>query len=312
MEKKKILMDLNIDGDCTNLGSLAVLNLLANNGEAEILATTACYKSPMATGCIKAVNRYYGNGDVPVGILHRQEETHPTAFLMYINQVFCHDHPYGEDVEDTVTVMRRALSDQEDDSVVFVVAGCFASAEALMRSEPDDISPLSGDELCHRKISRIVAMAGSFDTFGDKVFAENNIFVQIPAAQYVTTHWTKELVLSGFEIGIRTRTLREFRRFGPNDNPLKLIYNIHNGSLNNLGDNPSWDHTAVLEGVRPGQYFDYHEYGRIVVTDNGFTEWHPEQGGRMTYLLPKSDLSDVRDAINTMIFPEWKQYESQT
>lgn len=313
MEKKKVLFDLNIDGDCTNLGSLAVLNILANYGEAEMLATTACYKSPLATGCIKAINRYYGHGDVPVGILHCQDETHPTAFPSYINQIYCTDNPFGEDVEDTVTVMRRALADQEDESVVFIISGCFASAAALMQSEPDDISDLSGQELCDRKVTRLVVMAGHFGTFGENQFGENNVVVNIPAAQYVVSHWTKELVLSGFEIGWRIQTLKEFRRFGPDKNPLKMIYNIHDGSLNNpTGDNPSWDHTAVLEGVHPGQHFCCHEFGRIIVNDKGITEWHPEEGGKMTYLLPKggNGLEDVREYINTLIFPEWKQFSS--
>ncbi len=308
---KKIILDINIDGDCTNLCSLAVLNILKNEGEAEILATTACYKSPLATGCIKAINRYYGNPDIPVGILHCQDETHPTSFPSYINQIFCPDHPFGEDAEDTVSVLRRVLSAQEDDSVVFVVAGCFASAAALLQSEPDSISPLSGHDLCHRKISRIVAMAGAFDTFKkEEVFPENNVVVQIPAAKYVTENWKKEFVFSGFEIGQRIQTLKEFRHFGPFENPLQLAYNLLDASRNlPLGDNQSWDQTAVLEGVRPGQYFNYHEYGRIHVTDDGITEWVPESGGRMTFLVPKVNLLDVRAVINDMIFPEWRQYE---
>jgi len=307
--KKKILFDLNIDGDCTNLGSLGILNILSNAGEAEILATTACFKSPLATGCIKSVNRFYGNGDLPVGILHRQDETHPTNFLENVNKTFCPDFPNGEDVEDTVTVMRKVLANQEDDSVVFIVSGCFASVAALMQSEPDEISPLSGQELCDKKVSRLVVMAGSFDTFGDTVFPENNVVVQVSAAQYVTSHWTKELVLSGYEIGIRTRSFEEFRHNGDDKNPLKMMYNMLDGDWQ--GDNPSWDHTAVLEGVLPGKYFDYHAYGRIIVTDTGITEWHEEIGGKMTYLLPKIPLEEVGAAINTMVFPEWKQYKKQ-
>lgn len=308
-DKKKILFDLNIDGDCTNLGSLAVLNVLANMGEAEMLAATACYKSPLATGCVKSINRYYGHGDVPVGILHRQDETHPSAFPVIVNQIFCRDYPNGEDVEDTVNVMRRALANEADGSVVMVVSGCFASVAALMQSEPDEISPLSGQELCDRKVTRLVAMAGQFGTLGDNRFGENNIIVQIPAAKYVTEHWTSELVLSGYEIGIRTRTLKEFRRHGEDANPLKMIYNVHSLACNNPdGDNPSWDHTAVLEGVRPGEYFDYHEFGRIVITDNGWTEWVPEEGGKQTYLIPKTPIEDVAAVINDLIFPEWREY----
>lgn len=307
-DKVKVLFDLNIDGDCTNLGSLAVLHRLADKGEADILATTACFNSPLAAGCIRALNRYYGRGDIPVGILHGQGPTHPTPFMEYVNREFCKDDPDGEDAPDTVAVMRKALADSEDESVVFVISGCFASAAALFKSGADEISPLDGLALAEKKIRRIVVMAGSFGTLGDEIFPENNVAVQIPAAKYVTEHWEKELVLSGYEIGIRILSLKEFRDHGSDAHPLKMMYRINDGDGFKDG-NPSWDHMAVLEGVRPAEYFDYHEYGRIRVSDNGMTEWVPDSGCKHTYLLPKTPFSDISGVINTLIFPGWEKYE---
>ena len=311
---KNILFDLNIDGDCTNLGSLAVLNILANEGKARMLATTACFNSPLATGCIRAINHYYGNDDVPVGILHRQDETHPTPFMKPVVATFRPDHPDGEEAPDTVDVMRKALAAEPDDSVVLVISGCFASFAALLQSGPDEISPLSGQELAERKITRVVIMAGHFTTFEPKVYAENNVVVQIPAAQYVVTHWKKELVLADYGLGVRTRSLKEFRFHGSEDHPLRMMYRIHDGDEAGataewaLDGNPSWDHTAVMEGVEPGKYFDYHEYGDIEVDDAGNTIWHEKEGGRHTYLLPKMPLDEVAATINDMIFPEWRQF----
>ncbi len=306
-EQVNVLLDLNIDGDCTNLGALSVLHVLANRGKARILATTACFNSPLATGCIKAINRYYGRGDLPVGILHRQNETHPTPFMKPVNEKFCPDHPNGEDAPDSVTVMRRALAGEPDGSVTFVVVGCFASAAALLESGPDEISPLTGQELCDRKIRRLVAMAGEFPTFNE-TFGENNIVVQIPAARYVTEHFKGELVLSGYEVGIRARSLREFRLHGPDDHPLKMMYVINDGEGFTEG-NPSWDHTAVIEGVLPGEFFDLHESGRIDVTEKeGITVWRPEEGGKQSYLIPRVPLDEVAAYINDLIFPEWRNY----
>ena len=306
-EQVNVLLDLNIDGDCTNLGALSVLHVYANQGKARILATTTCFNSPLATGCIKAINTYYGRPDLPVGILHRQNETHPTPFMKPVNETFRPEHPDGEEAPDSVTVMRRALAQEPDGSVTFVVVGCLASAAALLQSGPDDISPLSGQELCDRKIKRLVAMAGEFPTFNE-TFGENNIVVQIPAAQYVTEHFTGELVLSGYEIGIRTRSLKEFRLHGSDDHPLKMMYVINDGEGFTEG-NPSWDHTAVMEAVEPGKYFDLHKPGRIEVTEKeGLTVWHEEVGGKQTYLMPKLPFDEVAGVINDMIFPEWRKY----
>lgn len=307
-EKKNVLLDLNIDGDCTNLGALSVLHVLANQGKARILATTACFNSPLATGCIKAINRYYGRGDLPVGILHRQGPTHPTPFMKPVNETFCPDHPDGEDAPDSVEVMRKALAAEPDDSMTFVVVGCFASAAALLQSGPDEYSPLTGQELADRKICRLVAMAGQFPTYGDKTFGENNVAVQVPAAQYVVEHWTKELVLTGYEIGIRTRSLKEFRFHGNEDHPLRMMYQINDGEEGFLEGNPSWDHTAVLEAVEPGRYFNCHEFGRIDVDEQGVTTWVPDATRKHSYFLPKIPLEEVAAEINTLIFPDWKKY----
>lgn len=307
-DKKNVLLDLNIDGDCTNLGALAVLHRLADQNKANILSVTACFKSPLATGCIKAINNYYGRGDLPVGILHRQEETHPTPFMKPVNEAFRPEHPDGEDAPDTVEVLRKTLAAQPDGSAVMAVVGCFASLAALLQSGPDNISPLTGQELAEKKISRIVAMAGQFPTFGDGSFGENNIVVQLPAAKYVTEHWNKELVFSGYEIGIRVRTLKEFRKHGSEKHPLRMIYRIHNGDNGDPEGNPSWDHTAVMEAVMPGRYFDCHEFGRVKVDDRGITAWHADPNCRHTYLLPKTPLEDVAAEINTLIFPDWKKY----
>ena len=307
-EKVKVLLDLNIDGDCTNLCSLAILNILANRGDAEILATTACFKSPLATGCIKALNRYYGHPDIPVGILHRQEATHPTPFMKPVNEKFCPDHPDGEDVPDTVEVMRKVLAEQDDDSVVLTVVGCFASVEALLRSGPDEYSELDGQSLAEKKIKKIVAMGGGFPTFhSEEQFPENNIAVQVPAAQYVAQHWNKTLILSAYEIGRRILSLKEFRYHGSSEHPLNMMYRINNNDGFTEG-NPSWDQTAVLESVYPEKYFYHHGGGKLIVTDDGRTLLDDTDGGNHTYLLPKVPFESMVELINDMIFPEWRNY----
>lgn len=312
---KNILLDLNIDGDCTNLCSLAILNILTNRKDARMLATTACFNSPLATGCVKAINHYYGHDDVPVGILHRQNATHPTPFMKPVNETFCPDHPNGEEAPDTVDVMRKALAAEEDGSVVLVVVGCFASFAALLQSLPDDISPLSGQELAERKISRVVAMAGHFPIFeGEKVQAENNVKVQIPAAQYAAQHWKGELVFTDWGLGVRTKSLKEFRTHGSSEHPLRMMYRINDGDDTEQSNpwfadgNPSWDQTAVLEAVYPGKYFSYHEFGQVIVDDAGYTIWQKSIDGKHTYLLPKLPLDDVAATVNDLVFPEWRSY----
>jgi len=56
--KTKIIFDTDIDTDCDDAGALAVLHALADNGEAEILATVVSTRYPYSAPCVEAINRY--------------------------------------------------------------------------------------------------------------------------------------------------------------------------------------------------------------------------------------------------------------
>src|ERR1700744_4956963 len=67
-----IIFDTDMSGDIDDVGALAVLNKLTNLGEAKMLACVTNNGVPEKAigGCIKAVNTYYGNPDVPIGTYH--------------------------------------------------------------------------------------------------------------------------------------------------------------------------------------------------------------------------------------------------
>ena len=79
--------------------------------------------------------------------------------------------------------------------------------------------------------------------------------------------------------------------------PVALAYEIHNHGAGRC----SWDHTAMLEAVRPGRYWNYHAMGRITVDGALVTHWSPEAGGLQTYLLPKVDYEEIRQVIDDLV-----------
>lgn len=293
-----VLFDMDIAGDCTNMGALAILHKLVDRGEARLLATTACYHSPYVAGCIDALNRHYGH-IVPVGTLHRQGDTEKCQFTKELCETFESAYPVGAPTEDSVDVMRRALSGEPDGSVKLVICGCLASAAALLDSEPDDISPLSGRELAAKKIKCTYVMGGQFPTYNDTPFSEANIRFQIPAAQKFCKEWPGQVIFSGYEIGCRVISFNNFTKNGSRSNPVNMAYRIHIGEKNGTY---SWDHTAVLAAVRPeAGYWRLHENGRVVVSDIGRTSWEPDENGRQAYLLPAYDPDDVAKIIDELI-----------
>ena len=309
----KIILDTDIGCDCDDAGAMALLHRLCDLGEAELLAVTHCAASPYVAGCIDAINTCYGR-QVPVGINYEA----PLDTDVYA-EALCKEYPsrfpgnsFGtpQGAPDTLSVLRQALAKADDHSVTFVVIGSLASAARLLRSEPDGCSPLPGEELIERKIARTVIMGGRFTgtwpmdiMLGkQKVLAEWNIVQDISAAQAVCDLWPGELIFSSFEIGLWCVSMREFIYRAPQSDPVRRAYELHPSK--GFG-RESWDHTAILQAIRPHYgYWNLHPYGRVRVDDTGITTWHPEANGRHTYLLPAEDYSIISNTIDSLVMPK--------
>lgn len=316
LERKpvKIIFDTDIGGDCDDAGTLAMLHRLCDKGEAELVAVTSCYSSPYVAGCIDAINRYFGR-EVPVGINYDVKVEDPGVYAGILCDKFSNRYPANtfetvETAPDTLSVLRQVLADSEDGSIVLVVTGTLASMAKLVTSTGDEISPLTGKELIERKILRTVVMGGRFfetwpmviypdgDTSGDSVNWEWNIkYSGHWAAQTACDEWPGELVFSSYEIGSYIKTMVGYPSRAPKDNPVAVAYEVHNHGEGRC----SWDHTAMLEAVRPSRYWNYHEFGKITVGNDFVTRWARDEKCKHTYLLPKVDYEIIRQVIDDLI-----------
>ncbi|MBR5446213.1 MAG: nucleoside hydrolase [Clostridia bacterium] len=310
----KIIFDTDIGGDCDDAGALAMLHRLCDKGEAELLAVTACYASPYVAGCIDAINRFYGR-EVPVGVNYGVPQSEPGVYAAALSENFPNRYPaetYGTDkgAPDTLKLLRQILAEAEDGSITLVVTGNLGSMARLALSEADEISPLTGKELIARKLTRTVLMGGRFfeswpmpiyaaiQPIGDPSTWEWNIYGSgLETARAAFDNWCGELVLSSFEIGTYIVTMQGYPDRAAEGDPVAEAYRIHNGGT---GRN-SWDHTAMLEAIRPGAYWNYHEYGRVWVDENLVTHWKPDAEYRHTYLLPKTDYEVIRQVIDDLV-----------
>jgi len=306
----KIIFDTDIGGDCDDAGALAVLHQLCSRGEAELLAVTACYASPYVAGCIDTINRYYGR-IVPVGINYESRALEKGVYSYALCTEFDNTYPSesyeAKTIPDALTVLRSTLAAAGDRTVTLVATGSMASLARLVQSGPDEISPLSGVELIRAKVCRTVIMGGRFyETWPMPILADKdhvvtwewNIRADIKAAQALCENWPGELVFSSYEIGNYIVTMKTFARDARADNPVRRAYELHPAGRTGR---ESWDHTAMLEAIRPDTYWYYHPYGRICVDDEGITSWHPDQQGKHTYLIPKVDYESVRTEIDELV-----------
>ena len=74
-----VIYETDFTFDVDDVGALAVLHALADNGEAEILAVSYNEVQSRAADAIDAINTWYGRGDIPIG-LYDKPLTEPDYF----------------------------------------------------------------------------------------------------------------------------------------------------------------------------------------------------------------------------------------
>ncbi|MBQ9116049.1 MAG: nucleoside hydrolase, partial [Clostridia bacterium] len=175
-----------------------------------------------------------------------------------------------------VSVLRRTLAESNEKCVICAV-GPLTNIGALLQSEADEISPLSGTQLVREKCDKMVLMAGGFvpDESG-KVTAEWNVKCDIPAAQAVSTLCPVPIAWLPFETGFDMITGKPLMDKYGMDSPISMAFILFRWAKDGRH---SWDPATALyavEGV--GEWFS-EVRGRVTVTDEGITVLSPDSEG---------------------------------
>ena len=268
MHPKKVIFETDMCTDVDDVGALAVLHALADNGEAEILAISFNEAHPSGAGAICAINTWYNRGDIPIGI-YKGDLADPDE-SSYLDSLA--DLPYDLPtipIPSSVELYLQVLSEQPDNSVTIISVGFLNNLYDLVKADPD---------LVAQKVTELVVMAGVVDDPYNTVRHD-----LVDKSEYVIRNWPTSLVISHHGESIYTGA-----RLGetPAENPVREAY--YRRFKGQYKGRSSWDQLAVLYGVQGlGDYF-------IEVTDgkgslaNGY-EWEMQPGFR-SYLNPK--LSD--------------------
>lgn len=213
----KIIFDTDFGGDADDLGALAMLNHFQNKGEIDLLAVMCWNAEKYAVSAIDAVNTYYGNPDIPIGL--RKDNPHETSWnhSKVIADNLKHDVTYNN-APDATALYRELLGASEDQSVILITVGPLMNIKKLIDSKPDAFSALSGSELIHTKVREFVIMGGNFPTSKD----EWNFNGNMPGVtKYVLENLTLPITFSGAELGSQIKTGEVFNDL-PKDSPLYL------------------------------------------------------------------------------------------
>lgn len=299
----RILFDTDMVEDYDDVGALACLHALADEGKCEILAMASCTRDNQSVAAIEIVNAYYGRPGIPVGCAkelgvvgvpggnpqrpgHRKFTRLAEAYPHWVKHLNSNDAPDANDV------YRRALAAAPDRSVVFCSVGFLTNVRRLLETKGDRHSPLDGRELVKRKVRAWYVMACRMPKG-----QEYNAMHDGPSAQIAFARWPTPIVVSDWALGRHIysgRTVAE--RAYPYPNPVHDLFAealpsracvlAGKAEEKDVGGRCSWDEATVLATVYgPTRFFEV-ERGFLAVDATGLSEWTPDAKGPVQRLVP--------------------------
>lgn len=299
-----IILDVDMESDVDDVGALALLHVLADLGEAEILAVMVSAVNPYSAPCADRINTYYGRGNLPIGNVRGEPIARPTGpgqavlrdsrYAQQIAEEFPGSLASGNEARDATDLYREILAAQPDGSVVIVTVGYKTNLRNLLDSASDRHSDLSGLDLVRGKVATWICMGGHFD----RERGEANLSWDSPASTDAIDRWPTPIVFSGWEIGaaiLTGSTLAEVSEASP----VRRAYQLYRGRVG--GTRESWDQSAVLFAVRgAGDYWSLSPPGRVQSTD-GISRFQPDPDGQHRYLIEKADPKKIAAELDELM-----------
>ena len=301
-EPVPVIFDTDMGNDVDDAMALAMIHNLGKRGACRLLAVTVTKDHPKAAAYIDALNTFYGQPDIPIGVVRDGPAKEEGAYLKATDDEakYPRDLKSGTDAPDALDLLRKTLAGQPDQSVTLIQVGFFTNFARLLDTLGDGHSPLNGRDLIAKKVKALSIMAGAFQTIGghDNHYIEYNVKYDIPAARKLAVEWPTPIVWSGFEIGIAAayphQSIERDFNYVPH-HPVKESYILYNPPPH---DRPTWDLTSVLAAVHPDRgYFTLSVPGAVTVGEDGFTRFSRKDKGRDQFLImDETQAARVREA----------------
>ncbi|MEQ9438761.1 MAG: nucleoside hydrolase [Cyclobacteriaceae bacterium] len=192
----KIIYDTDMESDVDDVAATAILHVLADRGEAEILATMVSSTNPWSAPCLDAINTFYGRPDLPIGVPKGEGVNRASVYAQSVAETYPHSVTSSDSLPDAVQLYRQVLASQPDSSVVIVTVGYLTNLSRLLHTPADDFSPLNGTQLVRKKVKKYVCMGGRFPK-NTNTDVHGNWKPDPEAAVDVSEHWPTPILFSG-------------------------------------------------------------------------------------------------------------------
>lgn len=296
--KKNLIIDTDIGCDSDDVLALAYAFKMHNMGLCNFLGITYCSILEHVPDFIRLIARQYGHNNIPVGVIKNYEEGYYDRNSDSYAGTVLKKFPITDKVEyeDAVKLMRRLLV-QTDGKVTIAAIGPMPNIAQLLKSQPDDISPLNGIDLVREKVEEFALMIGDFRT-GAERNAEWNIMIDINSAKCVMEMSPVPVVLTTYELGLDMITGAKMVQRDGDTQPASYSYITHGFS----DGRHSWDPATILYAVRGCEpWFDITPAGVVTVDDEGYTTYVERVDGLHRYLKCKLSKEKIAEEIDSIV-----------
>ena len=197
---RKMILGTDWWTDCDDCVALRLLLRAHQKGEIRLLgvAINACMEYSAAS--VDGFMQQEGVTGIPIGIDFDATDFGRNPPYQKRLAGFAKDVLDNQMAEDAVRLYRSLLA-EADAPIEIIEIGYFQVLAALLESEGDDLSPLTGIELVKQKVSKVWVMAGKWDKDGER---ENNFFRNTRTRQGSFIFCEKcpvPVTFLGFEVG---------------------------------------------------------------------------------------------------------------
>ena len=294
--RQNIIFETDMGNDIDDALALDMLYKFDTERQVRLLAVMLNKDGDFPLKYIDLMNTWYGHPRLPIGRCAPREkdiQPAPSYTQVVVQERDSLGRPLWErSLKDYSQLLpapvlyRKLLQKAKNHSVTIVSVGFSTNLAALLDTKPDDISPLSGEELVREKVDRLVVMAGNMQ---DPTSREFNVVGDIQACQAVFRRWPTRIYVSPFEVGLQILYPARSIETGFGWTPRHPLVDSYKAYLPGMEDRPTWDLTAVLFAVQPEDFFTLSPAGQVTVTDEGHTLFSPQPDGRHFYLSVTPD-----------------------
>lgn len=294
---QKVIIDADIDSDVDDVGALAMLLNLHKTGKIELIGVIVTSDDPYAPVCAASINTYYGYTKIPIGFLKNQPKlNNHSRYTKFLADEFPPELKSWQDAEDAVTLYRKLLAENPDESVKIITIGHLTSLQQLLQSQPDQISNLNGEKLVQKKVKQWICMGGQYPSG-----KEANFYRPDPASTVnCVKNWKKDVIFCGWEAGNPIITGGSWLKENLHaHHPVYRAYELYN----NFAGRQSWDQLAVLQLIdSANEYFSFIN-GQCIVATDGSNTWKTSEKGKHRYLVlnPEIEAKEISYFIDCLM-----------